>query len=184
MTRTQIPEHLITRHAGMPVHKQVWLGLLINMLGSGFILAIAYGIANELVSVIPAFIGGVVCGVFPLGFIFILLIRKVQLKPASLICLGFQAFGVLIAVMFDHLAFYTASVLIYAWTGFIVGFFIAMIWGPRHRIYRYATCPGCKYNLEQLPKALVCPECGRDNTDLVKMFADFGIKKSDLSAAP
>ena len=145
---------------------------------SGFTLSLAYAIGNELDSVIAAFIGGMVYGLFPLSFIFMPLVRTYKMKPAFMYCFGGQLVAVVGIVLINPFAATTGSVVLFAWGGFFLGLIVTMIWGPKYMVYRYATCPGCQYNLERLPKSIVCPECGRDNTDLVEMFADFELQKS------
>lgn len=37
------------------------------------------------------------------------------------------------------------------------------------------TCSRCDYSLSGLPSGALCPECGRDNTDLVEVFSDLDL---------
>lgn len=174
MNKPTIPAHLAVRQSGMSMDKRVLLGLLLSVICSGSSLAIGVGLGRGWDEAYPAFIGGAAYGLFPLGIIFILMVRKLKLYPAAAITFGVQFIAALCAALLIPGSAYTGITVfvLYAWGGSAVGAIGAMLWAPRVIVYRYATCPGCGYDLTLLAKCDVCPECGRDNRDLVEMFAD------------
>lgn len=111
---------------------------------------------------------GVIAGLFPVGLIMVIVVLRVRALPAMLVCFGSAAFsGVLgLGLLGDD------YIGLFAGVGLCLAASILFLFGPRYKVYCYATCPGCKYDLSLLPKSDVCPECGRDNRDLVEAFAD------------
>lgn len=175
-------DHLVRRR-GMPLVKKNTYGLLWCIAGSSLSLAFAFFVHGSFDEVGAALIAGAIYGFFPLGVLFIMCLVGRQFLPAMYICLGLQALASIVVTLFIPPWSSPFEIIIYAGCGFGLGLIIVRIWGPREMVYRYARCPGCKYNLALLPKSDVCPECGRDNTDLVKMFADVEINEKTRPSA-
>lgn len=128
--------------------------------GSSFANAAIYGL-----------IIGTVLGLFPVSLIMSLLVLRVRAKHAMLWCFASTSFAAVLG--FGMLGYDSISV--GGGVGFLLAVLLLLIFGPRYRVYRYARCPGCNYDLSLLPKSDVCPECGRDNRDLVEMFSDLKV---------
>lgn len=176
------PDHLVRRR-GMPLVKKNAYGLLWCVAGSAFSLAFAFLLHGSFNEIGGALISGVINGFFPLGVLFIMCLVGRRFLPALYICLGLQMLASISAAMFIPPWSSPFEIIIYSWCGFGLGLIVVRIWGPREMVYRYARCPGCRYNLALLPKSDVCPECGRDNTDLVEIFADVEINEKTRPSA-
>lgn len=111
---------------------------------------------------------GIVLGLFPVSLIMTLLVLRVRAKHALLWCFASTTFAAVLGLGMFGYGFIALS----GGVGFLLVVVLLLIFGPRYQIYRYARCPGCDYDLSLLPKSDVCPECGRDNRDLVEMFSD------------
>ena len=145
--------------------------------GTALTLAFAFIIRGNTIEIGAALFAGAFAGVFPLSILLMFGLMGRRLIPALTVCLAFQAMGAIVGVMLLPRYASEFEILPYAWGGFVLGLIAVRIWCPREMVYRYARCPGCNYNLALLPKSDVCPECGRDNTDLVEIFADIDVDK-------
>ncbi|MDF1809032.1 MAG: hypothetical protein P1U42_04985 [Phycisphaerales bacterium] len=128
---------------------------------------------------IGALLGGLVVSPF-----FKMLTRKVHIWHATNWCFGCSTLCVILYASIWATSNDQVTSTLVGFVGFFIGNLVSRKLSPRYKVYKYGTCPGCGYSLVHLPKSVPCPECGRDNTDLANVFADIGIKKSDLSAAP
>lgn len=116
-------------------------------------------------------INGLVVGLFPVSLITSFVVLRVKVAPALFACLGGSIFTATLGLGLLGADYFVLS----GGVGLCVGAVLAYLFGPRIKVYRYARCPGCGYNLALLPKSDVCPECGRDNTDLVEVFSDLDL---------
>ncbi len=129
--------------------------------------------AEEFSPVSTGAVFGVAAGICPVGIIMAILALRVRIKHALLWCFAAASFGGVLGLAMlgeDYVAL--CGGLFLCLTAIVL-----MLFGPRYRTLRYAQCPGCKYNLALLPKSDVCPECGRDNRDLVEAFKDLDLAK-------
>lgn len=161
----------LTRRVGMPVNRKITYGLLLIPAATTISLLLIYLIKGWIL-IAEAIVAGVITGIFPLGVTFVVVSLGRKLWPAICICSALQcAFAIVSAVRLSWRAT-PPEIILYTWLGFGLGLIIVRAWGPREKVYRYAQCPGCEYDLALLPKSDVCPECGRDNSDLVEIFMD------------
>ncbi len=169
----------LVKHEGMPPMYRVMIVLPISIgLCCAFTFVMSANSPSFSLLVINAIVTGTVIGIVPVGLIMSIVVLYVRVKHALLWCFGSALIGSIIGLGF----------LGYEFAGFcaVIALCIAalgvMIFGPRYRTLRYAQCPGCKYNLALLPKSDVCPECGRDNRDLVAAFKDVDLKNLNSSS--
>ena len=131
--------------------------------------------AEEFSPVSTGAVFGVAAGICPVGIIMAILALRIRIKHALLWCFAAVSLGGVLGLGMlgeDYVALSGGIAL--CLTAVVLMFF-----GPRYVTFRYAQCPGCKYNLALLPKSDVCPECGRDNRDLVAAFKDVDLAKME-----
>lgn len=161
----------LVRRRGLSTFLRTIIGFLVSVFTSAISFAVAMVAAGNSDNFVVALIGGAFNGAL-LWIFFALAAYRRQFWPAVSICYLIQAAATIGAAILIPYSTITGSIIMYNWGGFVIGAFLILLFGPREMVYRYARCPGCKYNLALLPKSDVCPECGRDNTDLVEIFAD------------
>jgi hypothetical protein len=168
------PKHFkddLVRHVGTKPGMRLYLALLWSVLLSVLFFVVVESIRGGGVGVIfGVFIGGM-AGFVPVGLIMAFVVQRVQVRPAFLTCAGSAVITSLIGFGLFGSDYYG----LFAGLGLCIGALVIWLFGPRNRVYHYGRCPGCNYDLTLLPKSDVCPECGRDNTDLVEMFSDIKI---------
>jgi len=172
MTRDQAVRYVGARPASL-----VPVTFLLSVLFTALFFMVEQAINGWGNAALYGLIFGAVMGVFGVGFIMGLLVLRVRAKHAMLWCFGGTVFAATLGLgLFgsDYIAISGAF-------GFFLAVVLLLCFGPRYTVYRYGRGPGCKYDLTLLPKSDVCPECGRDNRDLVEMFADVEFRESSAS---
>ena len=162
----------LVRCDGMALGSRVGLVILCSV-----VVCVAYFIFRGIISrysfypVLEGLITGVVVGLFPVGLVMGIVVIRVRIVNTLCWCFLSALLGVVVGWILLGEDYAT-------WTGILalcLAAVVLMFVGPRYVVYSYARCPGCKYNLALLPKSDVCPECGRDNRDLVEVFKDLDI---------
>ena len=173
----QLNREDLVRHVGSKPGTRVFQVFLWSVVASVIFFLVGQSLAWGRFGTISALITGVFYGIFigflPVGFILAFVVQRVYVKHTLI--WSFSS-----AVFFAMVGIGVLGADYYAWCGGVglcIGSLLAWFFGPRNMVYRYGRCPGCKYNLELLPKSDVCPECGRDNRDLVEIFSDVQIEK-------
>lgn len=163
LTRDQL-----VRYVGARPASRIPATVLLSVLFTAVFFVVEQSMLGWPYSAINGLIIGVFLGLFPVSPIMTLLVLRVRAKHAMLWCFGGTVFAATLGLGlfgYDYIA-------VSGGFGFFLAIVLLLCFGPRYKVYRYGHCPGCKYNLMLLPKSDVCPECGRDNRDLVEMFKD------------
>lgn len=147
---------------------RVMLIFPISILYSIPFFIIERALADELHPIITGSVFGTFAGVVPVGVIMGIVVLRVRIKPAIRWCFGAASVG----GCFGYILLGKDTIALAGGIALCIAALILLFCGPRYRTLRYAQCPGCKYNLALLPKSDVCPECGRNNADLVEAFRD------------
>lgn len=164
-------DKLIKRDGADPLMR-VLLAFLFSIVFSVVFFVVERTLANEFSPVGTGAVFGVAAGIFPVGVIMAILALRVRIKHALLWCFAAASFGGVLGLAMlgeDYVALCGGGFLCLA-------ALLLTLFGPRYVTFRYAICPGCKYNLALLPKSDVCPECGRDNRDLAEAFRGVELK--------
>jgi hypothetical protein len=159
---------LVRYQFGHPARKIPIVVFLVLALQCVFFL-IEQGITQSWNPVVNGLIMGVLTWVVPTGPLIVLLILKRRALHVMLIVYGTVFFLAVLTFAVLGVDFFGVG----GFVGWIIGMLIAVFAAPKHVVFHYGRCPGCKYNLALLPKSDVCPECGRDNGDLKWAFAKF-----------
>ncbi len=164
----------LVRYVGARPASRIPATILLSVLFTIVFFVVEQSMNSPFYAVLTGILTGTVVGLFPVSLVMTLLVLRVRAKHAMLWCFASTAFAAVLGLGLFGYEFIAVS----GGVGFMLAVVLVFFFGPRYQVYRYGHCPGCKYNLMLLPKSDVCPECGRDNRDLVAMFSDLKIEKT------
>lgn len=162
----------------MSMTARVVSALILSPFATAFIAVLTGALAGDRSVFVLGTIGGAIVGLVLVAPFFIWVSAIVRIDAALLWCFGCALLLSSAASLALPTGAWPFLILAIAFIGFLIGMALSFVYAPRYRVYKYAQCPGCGYDLLHLPKSDVCPECGRDNHDLVEKFRNIRPQKT------